>query len=158
MENPTYPRNIHILPSNVPSAQSLAPHHNIPRTVRQPLSDSNGNSHYHNLASTTYYDLKPIQTRPEHAQHRPSLPIVPSQPARPIAANTLELRRNHTRRLRQARSVHNPIRESQQYQNYRSRVTRDGPEDSKWPEDLENDFLDGESVVCWPSVANLTYC
>jgi len=75
-----------------------------------------------------------------------SMPTLPSQPLRPPVGNTLELRKRHNRQQRFNRhSNRNPIVDSPQYQAYRARANRDGNpvSDSKWPEELENAFLDG---------------
>ncbi|KAF8848566.1 hypothetical protein BDZ45DRAFT_605753 [Acephala macrosclerotiorum] len=72
-----------------------------------------------------------------------SIPTVPSQPARQPIANTLELRRQNTRKRRHMRFSRNPIVDSPQYQAYRARQNRDGnPNELKWPEILEVAFLD----------------
>ncbi len=77
------------------------------------------------------------------------IPTVPSQPPRQPIGNTLELRRQNTRRqrhLRYGRNSYsrNPIVESSQYQAYRARQNREGnTDDAKWPAVLEMAFLDG---------------
>ncbi|TAQ86564.1 hypothetical protein B7494_g5123 [Chlorociboria aeruginascens] len=56
---------------------------------------------------------------------------------------TLELRKQSSRRMRSQRHGRNPIVDSPQYQAYRARQSREGnPDESKWPEVLENAFLD----------------
>ncbi|RDW87624.1 hypothetical protein BP5796_03318 [Coleophoma crateriformis] len=129
----------HILPSSFnaqddPNGQSR---------VRQPLSDSAGNAQLHALASGgLYHDNKGSQPRVDRPIY--TIPTVPSQPARQFNPNSLELRRQTTRRRRQHRHTRNPIHDSPQYQAYRARQIRDGaPEsDQKWPEILEIAFLD----------------
>ncbi|KAG4439402.1 hypothetical protein IFR05_005095 [Cadophora sp. M221] len=72
-----------------------------------------------------------------------STPTVPSQPHRQSVGQTLELRRQGTRRQRQLRFNRNPIVESSQYQAYRARQNREGSDEDKiWPEVLEDAFLD----------------
>jgi transcriptional enhancer factor len=112
--------------------------------LRQALSESAGNAQPHNLASIgSYHDSKLHQPRLERPMY--SMRTVPSQPSRQPVADTLELRRQHTRRRRALRYSRNPIVDSPQYQAYRARQNRDGNgEDSKWPEILEIAFLDGK--------------
>ncbi|KUJ08869.1 uncharacterized protein LY89DRAFT_658590 [Mollisia scopiformis] len=130
----------HILPSNYPS-QDISLDDSSSRD-RQPLADSAGNAQLHTLASIGLnHDSKgflPRLDRPLYA-----IPTVPSQPARLPIGNTLELRRQHTRRRRHMRYSRNPIVDSPQYQAYRARQNRDGnADDLKWPAILELAFLD----------------
>ncbi|KAK0123119.1 hypothetical protein ONS96_010124 [Cadophora gregata f. sp. sojae] len=72
-----------------------------------------------------------------------SIPTLPSQPHHQAVGQTVGLRRQNTRRQRQLRFNRNPIVESSQYQAYRSRQNREGnDDDKKWPEVLEDAFLD----------------
>ncbi|PMD38236.1 TEA-domain-containing protein [Hyaloscypha variabilis F] len=71
------------------------------------------------------------------------MPTLPSQPARPLIVNSLDARRQSTRRRRQMKYSRNPIVDSPQYQAYRARQSREGnAEDAKWPQQLEMAFLD----------------
>ncbi|EKD18402.1 transcription factor [Drepanopeziza brunnea f. sp. 'multigermtubi' MB_m1] len=109
--------------------------------AREPLANSAGNAQPHNLASILYNDSKGHQPRVERPMY--SIPTVPSQPPRQSVGNTLELRRQSTRRQRHLRLSRNPIIESPQYQAYRARQEREGnSEESKWPPELEVAFLD----------------
>lgn len=129
--------SLHQLPLDNPSGLSRA---------RQPLADSAGNAQHHTLASVLYHDSKGHQARVERPMY--SIPTVPSQPPRQSVGNTLELRRQSTRRQRNLRFSRNPIIESSQYQAYRARQNREGTgEDAKWPEDLEMAFLDGKTPL-----------
>ncbi|ESZ97337.1 hypothetical protein SBOR_2267 [Sclerotinia borealis F-4128] len=136
------PRNI--LPPGYPSQQLLDESSGLSR-LKEPLSDSTGNAQLHELASVNiYHDSK---RHPMRGQERSmySMPTLPSQPLRPPAGNTLELRKRQNRQQRFNRhSNRNPIVDSPQYQAYRARANRDGNPvgDSKWPEVLENAFLD----------------
>ncbi|KAL3422121.1 transcription factor [Phlyctema vagabunda] len=133
----------HILPSSFNSSQLPLDDPVVHSRVRQPLSDSAGNAQLHALASVgLYHDSKGLQPRVERPIY--SIPTVPSQPARHPAPNSLELRRQHTRRRRQYRHTRNPIQDSAQYQAYRARQIRDGSSESeaKWPGILEDAFLD----------------
>jgi hypothetical protein len=127
----------HILPSNF-SSQQL----DIPRP-RHPLTDSTGNAHYHNVASGSIYggDQKGHPSRVEYQPPTFTLPTLPSQPASHSSA--LAVRRKQIQNQR-ARRSHNPIVESEHYQAYRSRQTKDGADDQKWPADLEDLFLEGK--------------
>jgi transcriptional enhancer factor len=110
--------------------------------AREPLANSAGNAQPHNLASILYNDSKGHRPRVERPMY--SIPTVPSQPPRQSVGNTLELRRQSTRRQRHLRLSRNPIIESPQYQAYRARQEREGnSEESKWPPELEVAFLDG---------------
>jgi transcriptional enhancer factor len=131
----------HILPSNYPPLPTLDD--SVPRD-RQPLADSTGNTRLHTLASISHgHDSKGYPSRLDRPMY--SIPTVPSQPARQPIANTLELRRQNTRKRRHMRFSRNPIVDSPQYQAYRARQNRDGnPDDLKWPEILEIAFLDGK--------------
>ncbi|CZT47060.1 uncharacterized protein RSE6_07585 [Rhynchosporium secalis] len=104
--------------------------------TRQPLSDSAGNAQHHSLASAgLYHDSK--------GHHMYSIPTVPSQPHRQSVGQTLEVRRQGTRRQRQLRFNRNPIVECAQYQAYRNRQNREGSDEDKiWPDVLEDAFLD----------------
>jgi transcriptional enhancer factor len=110
---------------------------------RQPLADSAGNAQLHALSSTSlYHESKESQARVERNMY--SLPTLPSQPAAQPIANTLEARRQSTRRRRQINHSRNPIVDSPQYRAYRDRQCREGKEtDQKWPSILEMAFLDG---------------
>ena len=106
---------------------------------RYPLADSAGNAQGPPL-DNIYNDRKgALNYTP-----RFSLPILQSQQAqRPPNQTPLEFRKSQTRSHRFHRS-RNPIVESENYQNYRSRQTRDNVKDMKWPDDLEDLFLDGK--------------
>ena len=74
-----------------------------------------------------------------------SMPTLPSQPAGPPIVNSLEARRQSTRRRRQHLTYsRNPIVDSPQYQAYRARQSREGAKEATWPQQLEMAFLDGE--------------
>lgn len=138
----------HILPSSFNTQQLSLDDPSGHSRVRQPLSDSAGNAQLHALASVgLYHESKELQPRVDRPIY--SIPTAPSQPARQPVANTLELRRHHTRRRRNQRPSRNPILDSPQYQAYRARQVRDGAaeSDQKWPEVLELAFLDG-MVFC----------
>lgn len=131
----------HILPSIDPSH-----HFQIEDSrLRQPLSESAGNAQIHTLASTEiHHDYKgsqPLFEGPPYA-----LPTVPSQRQSHNIGNTLEIRRQNTRKRRQLKFSRNPIVDSPHYRAYRERQTREGDEnqDTKWPEVLEDAFLDGK--------------
>ncbi|KAB8304444.1 hypothetical protein EYC80_003839 [Monilinia laxa] len=137
------PRNI--LPSGYSSQQLQLDESSGLSRLKEPLSDSAGNAQLHELASANiYHDNK---RHPMRGQERSmySMPTLPSQPLRQPVGNTLELRKRHNRQQRFNRhNNRNPIVDSPQYQAYRARVNRDGNpvSDSKWPEELENAFLD----------------
>lgn len=136
----------HILPSDYTLQLPLDSPSGLSR-ARQPLSDSAGNTQPHMLASVgLYHDSKGHQPRAERPMY--SIPTLPSQPHRQSVGQTLEYRRQNTRRQRQLRFNRNPIVESSQYQAYRSRHNREGSdEDKKWPEVLEDAFLDGKPFL-----------
>lgn len=116
-----------------------------PSRLKEPLSDSAGNAQLHELASVDIYHEN--KRHPMRSQERSmySMPTLPSQPLRPPVGNSLGLRKRHNRQQRFNRhSNRNPIVESPQYQAYRARVDGKAVGDSKWPEILENAFLDGE--------------
>ena len=119
---------------------------------RQPLADSDsaGNAQQafdSNILS--HHESKAI--RP-HVDRPPASYIVPSQPSRQPLGNTLVLRKQSHRKQRRDRFENqNPIIGSPQYLAYRSRQTRDGPnEDAKWPDQLELAFLDGKDRLRYP--------
>lgn len=134
----------HILPSDYTLQLPLDSHSGLSK-ARQPLADSAGNAQHHILASVgLYHDSKGHQPRAERSMY--STPTVPSQPHRQSVGQTLELRRQGTRRQRQLRFNRNPIVESSQYQAYRARQNREGSDEDKiWPEVLEDAFLDGNT-------------
>jgi len=78
------------------------------------------------------------------------IPVVPNQPTlrQHRAGSNLESRRQSVRKQRNERYVgnQNPIYDSPQYLSYRQRQTREGSNDldQKWPDVLEDAFLDGE--------------
>lgn len=154
-----------VLPSNICPSQ----HTSLVNTrQRLPLTDSAGNAQYHNVASmNTYNDRK--GTRPQSPPHFIP-PTLPSQPARQYPQRTaLEARRAHIKDQRtQRNSRYNPILESEHYQSYRSRQPKlidDGKDDrdQRWPDDLEDLFLEGSSPYCqylngadvWPALCLL---
>jgi hypothetical protein len=132
----------YVLPSNVyPSEQSTLG----PVRPRLPLSDSTGNAQYHTVATANIYnDHKGLQPRPPPNF---TLPTLPSQPARQFPQrSSLEARRSQIRAQKSNRGIaSNPIVESENYQLYRSRQVKEGnKDDQKWPDDLEELFLEGE--------------
>jgi transcriptional enhancer factor len=134
----------HILPSSYPSHPP--PHLEILR-LRQPLQDSAGNAqHNHMLASSNSFNgHKGIQPRIEQNSNlRFSLPTLPSQRDPQSVSSQLERRRASNRAVRSMRTGHrNPIIDSPQYQAYRDRQPKSSQKDQKWPDDLEEAFLDG---------------
>ena len=107
---------------------------------RYPLADSAGNAQGPPLDNLYNYRKGALN----HTPHSFSLPILPSQQAQIHPNQTpLEFRKSQTQSHRFHRS-RNPIVESENYQNYRSRQTRDNVKDMKWPDDLEDLFLDGK--------------
>jgi hypothetical protein len=135
-----------ILPSDYPS-QDLSQSLDI--KPRQPLLDSTGNAQYHTLASSNiYHGHKGLQPRLEHPPPKFTLPCLPSQPAPRTLGMTRDLhqRRSSTRNHRSVRSAarcRNPIAQSPQYRAYRERQPKNSADDQKWPNDLEDAFLDG---------------
>lgn len=146
----------HILPSSYQSHQLSLEDLSVLSGIRTPLSDAAGNAQLHNLASVgLYHDSKGLQPRVDRPMY--SLPTVPSQPPPQSLGNTLEHRRQATRRRRHQRYSRNPIVDSPQYQAYRLRQNRDSnPEDAKWPEILEIAFLDGNCNLPHLSILQLT--
>jgi hypothetical protein len=127
-----------VLPSTIyPSLNSL----DNPKP-RLPLTHSTGNAQYHTVATSNIYsDRKGPQPR---RQPNSILPTLPSQPARPLYRTSLEARRSHIRSQRAYRgSIQNPILESEHYRAYRSRQVKGDDGDQKWPDDLEDLFLEG---------------
>jgi transcriptional enhancer factor len=138
----------YILQPNVyPSLNTL----DTPRP-RFPLTDSTGNAQYQTVASANIYsDQKGLQPPPLPPPNF-LLPTLPSQPARPSHRTPLEARKSHKRSQRAYRgSKTNPIAQSEQYQAYRSRQGWDNDDDQKWPDDLEELFLEGWLSVLVPS-------
>ena len=122
-----------------------------PSRARQPLTDAAGNAQIQALASVSlyYHDRKAIQPRVDMPMY---IPTVPSQSPRQPPGNTLELRRQSIRRQKHCRFTfsRNPIVKSPQYIAYRDRQTREGnAEDQKWPEVLEDAFLNGISLFSY---------
>lgn len=135
----------HILPSqSYPSQLPLDDVNGL--SSRQPLSDAAGNAQLHALAPAgIHHERKAHQSRTESYRSMYSMPTLPSQPARPPMVNSLEARRQSTRRRRHMKHSRNPIVDSPQYQVYRARQSREGnTEDAKWPQLLEMAFLDGK--------------
>lgn len=115
-------------------------------SAREPLTASAGNSQHHNLASFFYHDSK--RHLPRRERHDWLNPTVPSQPVRQSVGNTLELRRQSTRRQRHLRLSRYPIVDAVQYQARRTRQTRESTsEDTRWPQDLEDAFLRRNPIV-----------
>lgn len=146
----------HLLPSHY----SLPPRNHPTSRYRQPLLNTAGNLQPHGLPSVEVYNEYKGHRAPA-SQNRSmySMPTLPSQPL-PLHRQPLlgVQRRQSHRRRKQERPVRNPIVESQQYQAYRARQNREGNnEDSKWPEKLEEAFLDGQShfTVLLPSPADI---
>jgi len=138
----------YVLPSNYPSPQLSLENPSSSSRILQPLSDTAGNSQYPALASVGHYnDAKDANTRDIPGYIIPAVPI--QQPPRQhrIGSN-LGFRRQSVRKQRNGRYVgnRNPIYDSPQYLSYRQRQTREGSSDvdQKWPDVLEDAFLDGE--------------
>lgn len=130
----------YVLLSNVYPSQHTSQDITRPRP---PLSDTTGNAQYHTVATAHIYsDQKGLQPRPPPNF---SLPTLSSQPARQTSQRSaLEARRSHIRTQKAQRgSKPNPIIESEQYQAYRSRQVKGIDGEQKWPEDLEDLFLEG---------------
>lgn len=134
----------HILPSQTYPSHPLSLDDVNGLCNRQPLSDAAGNAQLHALAPAgIYHERKTQKPRAESSMY--SMPTLPSQPARPLIVNSLDARRQSTRRRRQMKYSRNPIVDSPQYQAYRARQSREGnAEDAKWPQQLEMAFLDGK--------------
>lgn len=140
-----------ILPSNFSSQ------HLDTSKSRPPLTDSTGNAQYPTVASTSIWaDYKGQHHRLEYPPPTFTLPTLPSQPATLPLRSSLELRRQHQRTQRELRH-RNPIVESDNYKNYRGRQVKEGnSKDQKWPDDLEELFLDGESFRAASFYSTLT--
>lgn len=126
----------HIVPSNFSSQQRL------------PLIDSNANAQYHKIDSIDIYgDQKGEtghQSRLEYLAPPFKIPTLHSQPASRHQLSALELRKHQYRTPQRLNRSRNPIIDSPQYQAYRSRQSsKDGPDEQKWPDDLEDLFLEG---------------
>lgn len=139
---------------------------------RQPLADSAGNAQiqlHAGVSSNHYHDGKANQTRIErhicrrcgkernsedpHALNIDgcrcmySIPTLPSQPMRLASGSALARRHQSQHKQRRDRLIMNPIMDSPQYIAYRDRQTRDrDADDQKWPQVLENAFLEGKST------------
>lgn len=126
----------HTQPASLSSQLPLDPR------ARQPLAHAAGNAQQLKQALalvSLHDDRKTIQLRMDMANS-----TVPSQPSRHSLANTLELRRYHTRKQKTFRFAHHPIQNSSQYRAYRERQQHEGNlEDQKWPDVLEDAFLNG---------------
>jgi hypothetical protein len=132
------------------SQQPLDDSSEVLRT-RPPLSHTAGNSQALDSADL-HDDSKATQLRMD-----PSNFTLPSQPPRRSLANTLELRRQSTRRQRDLRYARNPIENSPQYRAYRDRQHRDGNlDDQKWNDVLEEAFLNGRQSVLLQALKLLT--
>ncbi|KAG9241400.1 TEA/ATTS domain family-domain-containing protein [Calycina marina] len=135
----------HALPANHPSVDSNS-------RILQPLSDAAGNSQYSLASVSQYNDSKVLPIRTPRDMPGYTIPAGPQQHLHRQyhhVARSLELRRQNTRRARYAKymrsSGRNPIFDSQQYMSYRNRQTKESSrsdEDSKWPDVLEDAFLD----------------
>ena len=114
--------------------------------TRLPLSEAAGNSQIPDLASSSHNHESKYHPRVDISRF---LPTVPSQRDNQTHRRTLSQRRQAFRTKQSQRFLpggRNPILESPQYRAYRERQTRDGADaDAKWPEELENAFLDGKS-------------
>lgn len=138
----------HTLPSSTESHDISLESSNL--RIRRPLSSSAGNAQLYTLASGNHHRDKGGQPRYHEDGHMYPLMTLPSQPSHPPRASagfTLHQRKQHLRNLReqkQMKQIRNPIVDSPQYQAYRERATREGnPDDQKWPDVLEEAFLDG---------------
>lgn len=134
----------HILPSQSYPSHPLSLDDANGISSRQPLSDAAGNAQIHALAlAGIYHERKAHQPQAERSMY--TMPMLPSQPTRPPIVNSLESRRQGTRRRRYVKYSRNPIVDSPQYQAYRARQSREGnAEGAKWPQVLEMAFLDGK--------------
>lgn len=115
--------------------------------LRQPLTESAGNAQLHALTSTEV-DHGHKGSQPPFERPPFYIPTVPSQRQSHNIGSALEIRRQNTRKRRQLRFSRNPIVDSPHYRAYRERQTRegDGNQEAKWPEVLEDAFLDGKSI------------
>jgi len=127
----------HILPSNYPSRHALAVSDGHLRN-RQPLTVSAGNSQLQILAGISTYNGSKLRSHPRPVTTQ-------SRYAHRSAKNAAQLRREELRHLKHVRQTKNPISDQPQYRAYRQRQAQEGKrEDQKWPDVLEESFLDGK--------------
>ena len=135
----------HILPSNYPSRHALDESDGHSRS-RQPLTDSAGNTQLYVLDGLSTYNDSKLRT------HRYPVPTLPYQPKRQShhahrpSKTAAQLRREDIRQQKHYRHIRNPIIDQPQYKAYRQRQAQEGKQDDKkWPDVLEDAFLDGKS-------------
>lgn len=133
-------------------SQHLLDKSNAQSRARHPLTDAAGNAQLQALATIglPHHDNKAVQPQLNRPMYSIPIGMVPSQPQRQRLGNTLELRRQTSRRLKQNRFANsrNPIAKSPQYRAYRDRQSREGDtDDQKWPEVLEDAFLNGSNCI-----------
>ncbi len=130
--------------ASYPSRHNLLDNSSGLAKARQPLSDSVGNAQLNTLASVgSYHDVKGLLPR-ERSMY--SIPMLPSQPSRQSIASTLEHRR-HPHRQRTHRQKYMAIAELEVYKRYREKIGRESSEEAKWPDELEEPFLDGRQLL-----------
>ncbi len=123
---------------------------------RQPLQESTGNAQYNIFAAlrSSYPQrvdgLASLSSSIPHGI--PAPPMVPTLPTQALgstryeSAYAMSLQHQRSRlqlNQRRRRRAINPISLSPQYQNYRKR--QKDKEDQKWPDTLEDAFLDGKT-------------
>lgn len=132
-------------------ASSTAAHHGhslSSRVARQPLQESTGNAQHNNIFAALRSPYAPRLDALSSLSSAmpaaiPTPPVVPTQALGSSYAMSLQHQRNrHHLAPRQKKQRINPICQSIQYQNYRNR--QQNKEDQKWPNALEEPFLDGE--------------
>lgn len=118
--------------------------------ARQPLQESTGNAQPTHLAGlTTPAYAERLAALASITGTMPAPPILPSQSFGGSygGPSSLRLRQRHQLQLQRLhRHGINPIKLSPGFQNYRKRQTeRDDKSDQKWPDELEDPFLDGKT-------------
>ena len=143
-----------------PSSSDFIPdHRHVLSAPRPPLRESTGNAQYH--LQQQYEEQQRLQqqqqlgalVRSTFAQHRLSIPSPPIIPTQSLSSGygppeLLRLQqRQHQMQLQRSQRGINPIYLSPQFLSYRKKQANKSKEeksDQKWPDVLEDAFLDGE--------------
>ncbi|KAJ4413996.1 hypothetical protein N0V85_003341 [Neurospora sp. IMI 360204] len=140
-----------------PSSDFILDHRHVLSALRPPLRESTGNAQYHHFQQQQHEEQQLRQQQQQQQQlgallSIPSPPIIPT-PSLSSAYGSpefLRLQQRHQMQLQRRQHGINPIYLSPQFLSYRKKQANKSKEeksDQKWPDVLEDAFLDGEDLL-----------
>ena len=147
-----------------PSSEFISDPRHVLSAPRPPLRESTGNARYHLQQQYEEQQRRQQQQQQEQQQfgalvrstlahHQLSIPSPPIIPTQSLSSGygspeLLRLQQRHQMQLQRSQRGINPIYLSPQFLSYRKKQANKSKEeksDQKWPDVLEDAFLDGEN-------------